>query len=322
MVPRAKSRGNNFPNFSQKSMEKLIIIGSGPSGLTAAIYAARANLAPLVLAGPEPGGQLVTTTLVENWPGSIDGIMGPDLVLNMQKQAEKFGAKIVFESVKSADFSQKHFKISTDSKTYEAEAVIIASGARARTLGLPNEKELIGRGVHTCATCDAAFYKGKEVIVVGGGDSAIEEANFISKFAKKVYIMHRKSTLSASKIMQERVKNNPKIEFIWDSEIKEYLGKGKLEAVKVFNNQTGKTEEIKIDGLFLAIGHIPNTEAFQGQLKLGKFGYIEPKNEVFTEIPGIFVAGDVADWRYRQAITAAGFGCMAALEAEKYLAVQ
>lgn len=300
-------------------MEKLIIIGSGPSGLTAAIYAARANLAPLVLAGPEPGGQLVTTTLVENWPGSIDGIMGPDLVLSMQKQAEKFGAKVIFESVKSADFSQKPFKINTDSKTYKAEAIIIASGARSRLLGLPDEQRFIGRGIHTCATCDGAFYKDKEVIVIGGGDSAAEEANFISKFAKKVYIMHRKSTLSASKIMQERAKNNPKIEFIWNSEIKEYLGKGKLEAVKVFNNQTGKTEEIKIDGLFIAIGHIPNTEAFQGQLTLGKFGYIEPKNEVFTEIPGIFVAGDVADWRYRQAITAAGFGCMAALEAEKYL---
>ncbi|OGY90001.1 MAG: thioredoxin-disulfide reductase [Candidatus Komeilibacteria bacterium RIFCSPLOWO2_01_FULL_45_10] len=301
-------------------MEKLIIIGSGPSGLTAAIYAARANLAPLVLAGPEPGGQLVTTTLVENWPGSIDGIMGPDLVLSMQKQAEKFGARIVFESVKSANFSQKPFKISTDSKTYEAEAIIIASGARARTLGLPNEKELIGKGVHTCATCDAAFYKGKEVIVVGGGDSAMEESNFITKFAKKVHLVHRKNTSNASKIMQERAKNNHKIEFIWNSEIKEYLGKDKLEAVKLFDNQTNKEKEMKIDGVFLAIGHIPNTEAFQGQLKLGKFGYIEPKNEVFTEIPGVFVAGDVSDWRYRQAVTAAGFGCMAALEAEKYLA--
>src|SRR3989344_4345878 len=293
-------------------MEKLIIIGSGPSGLTAAIYAARANLAPLVLAGPEPGGQLVTTTLVENWPGSIDGIMGPDLVLSMQKQAEKFGARIVFESVKSANFSQKPFKISTDSKTYEAEAIIIASGARARTLGLPNEKELIGKGVHTCATCDAAFYKGKEVIVVGGGDSAMEESNFITKFAKKVHLVHRKNTSNASKIMQERAKNNHKIEFIWNSEIKEYLGKDKLEAVKLFDNQTNKEKEMKIDGVFLAIGHIPNTEAFQGQLKLGKFGYIEPKNEVFTEIPGVFVAGDVSDWRYRQAVTAAGLGCIAA----------
>lgn len=314
-------------------MEKLIIIGSGPAGLTAAIYSARANLEPLVLEGNQPGGQLINTTLVENWPGSVNGIMGPDLMQNMRKQAEKFGSKLVGESVKSVNFTQHHFsakkggvgfsqkpfKVITDSQTYEAEAVIIASGARARMLGLPNEEKYLGRGVHTCATCDGAFYRDKEIIVVGGGDSAMEESIFLTKFAKKVYIVHRKDTFKASDIMQEKAKNNPKIEFITNSEIKEYIGQDKLESVKIFNNQTNEEKEMKINGLFLAVGHIPNTEPFKNQLKLGKLGYIEPKNQVFTEIEGIFVAGDVSDWKYKQAVTAAGFGCMAALEAEKYL---
>lgn len=300
-------------------MHKLIIIGSGPAGLTAAIYSARANLKPLVLEGKEPGGQLMTTTLVENWPGSVKGIMGPELMENMRRQAQKFGAETLFESVKSVVFDKKPFKISTDSKTYESEAVIIATGARPRKLELPNEDKFLGKGIHTCATCDGAFYRDKEIILVGGGDSAMEEATFLTKFAKKVCIVHRKDSLTASQIMQEKAKNNPKIKFILNTVIKEYIGQDKLESVKLLNNQTNREKEMKIDGIFLAIGHIPNTEPFKNQLKLGKFGYIEPKNWVFTEILGVFVAGDVSDWRYRQAITAAGFGCMAALEAEKYL---
>lgn len=300
-------------------MNKLIIIGSGPAGLTAAIYTARANLKPLVLEGKEPGGQLMTTTLVENWPGSTEGIMGPELMENMRKQAQKFGAETRFESVKSANFSKKPFKVTTDNKTYESEAVIIATGARSRKLELPNEGKFLGKGVHTCATCDGAFYRDKEIIVVGGGDSAMEEATFLTKFAKKVFIIHRQNAFKASDIMLEKAQNNPKIEFILNTEVKEYIGQDKLESVKLLNNQTNQEKNMKIDGLFLAIGHIPNTEFLKDQLKLGKNGYIEPQKQVFTEIEGVFVAGDVSDWRYRQAITAAGFGCMAALEAEKYL---
>ncbi len=300
-------------------MEKLIIIGSGPAGLTAAIYSARANLNPLVIEGNVPGGQLLWTTEVENFPGFEKGIMGPELMQNMKKQAERFGAKFAADMVKSTDFSQKPYKIIVGDETYESEAVIVATGARARMLGISNEDELLGKGVHTCATCDGAFYRGKEVIIVGGGDSAMEEANFLTKFAKKVYVVHRKETLNASEIMQKKAKSNQKIEFIWNSVIKEYIGKDKLEAVKLANSKSNKEKEMKIDGVFLAIGHIPNTEIFKDQLDLGKFGYIEPKNNVFTEIEGIFVAGDVSDWKYRQAVTAAGFGCMASLEAEKYL---
>ena len=301
-------------------MEKVIIIGSGPAGLTAAIYAARANLSPIVLEGKTPGGQLLWTTEVENYPGYNEGIMGPVLMQNMKKQAEKFGAKMVPESVESVDFKQKPFKIVTKSQKYEAKTVIIATGARARMLELANENEFLGKGVHTCATCDGAFYKNKEIIVVGGGDSAMEEATFLSKFAEKVTILHRKDTFRASQIMQEEAKNNEKIEFILNSEITEYIGKDKLEAVKLNDLKTNESKELKIDAVFLAIGHIPNTEPFKDQLKLGKMNYIEPKDYVLTEVEGVFVAGDVSDWRYRQAITAAGFGCMAALEVEKYLA--
>lgn len=301
-------------------MYKLIIIGSGPAGLTAGIYAARANLEPLVIEGKTPGGQLIWTTIVENYPGFVDGVLGPKLVLDMKNQAEKFGAKVISENVISVDFKNRPFKVVTDNGTYEAESIIIASGARSRMLNLPNEGKYLSKGVHTCATCDGAFYRNKKVIVVGGGDSAMEEANFIAKFASKVYIIHRKGILNASQFMQDRSKNNPKIEIVLSSEIKEYLGADQLEAVKVFNNKTNEIKEMKIDGVFMAIGHIPNTEIYNNQLELGKMGYIEAKNNVFTEIKGVFVAGDVADWRYRQAITAAGLGCMAAMEAEKYLA--
>ncbi|MCX6785235.1 MAG: thioredoxin-disulfide reductase [Candidatus Komeilibacteria bacterium] len=301
-------------------MEKLIIIGSGPAGLTAGIYASRANLSPIIIEGNVPGGQLIWTTVVENFPGFPDGILGPELMINIKKQAEKFGARFISESIKSVDFKSQPFKVTTDSQTYEAESVIIASGARARMLNLANESQFLSKGVHTCATCDGAFYRGKEVIIVGGGDSAMEEATFLTKFAKKVYIIHRNDTLAASKIMQGKANNNPKIEILYNTEVKEYLGNGKLEAVKLFNNKTNEVKELMIDGLFLAIGHIPNIEPYKDQLVLGKLGYIEPKNNVFTEIPGIFVAGDVADRHYRQAITASGFGAMAAIEAEKYLA--
>lgn len=300
-------------------MGKVIIIGSGPAGLTAAIYTARAFLNPIVIAGPVPGGQLIWTTEVENFPGFEQGILGPELMMKMRKQAERFGAKFIDSEVKSANFSQKPYKIETPDKTFEAESIIIASGARARMLELPNEDQLLSKGIHTCATCDGAFYKDKEIIVVGGGDSAMEEATFLTKFAQKVNIVHRSDILSASEIMQKRAKTSEKIEFIYNTEVKEFIGKDKLEAVKLVNNQTNESKEMKIDAVFLAIGHIPNTEPFKDQLKLGKLNYIEPKNNVFTEKEGIFVAGDVADWRYRQAVTAAGFGCMAALEVEKYI---
>lgn len=301
-------------------MEKLVIIGSGPAGLTAGIYAARANLSPIIIEGDTPGGQLLWTTEVENYPGFENGVLGPELMQKMQKQATRFGAKLVAESVISTDFSQKSFKITANKQIFEAESVIIASGARARMLDLPNEKQYLGKGLHTCATCDGAFYRGKQVIVVGGGDSAMEEANFITKFAEKVTIVHRKEAFTASQIMQARTKNNSKIEILLNSEIKEYQGDGKIQSVKILNNKANQISELKIDGIFMAVGHIPNTEPFVNQLKLGKNGYIEPINWVYTDVPGVFVAGDVADWRYRQAVTAAGFGCMAALEVEKYLA--
>ncbi|KKT90268.1 MAG: Thioredoxin reductase [Parcubacteria group bacterium GW2011_GWF2_45_11] len=301
-------------------MEKLIIIGSGPAGLTAAIYSARADLGPIVLEGDTPGGQLLWTTQVENFPGFDQGVLGPALMQKMQKQAKQFGAKLVSEIVQSVDFKYRPFKVVTLAKTYQAEAIIVASGARPRMLGLKNEKKFLGKGIHTCATCDGAFYRGKEVIVIGGGDSAVEEATFITKFAKKVYLIHRKDSFSASDIMQKRALGDSKIEFVWNSEITAYLGQERLESVELLNRQTGQKTVRKIDGLFLAVGHIPNTEPFLGQLKFAKHDYLEVSNQVFSDVPGVFVAGDVADWRYRQAVTAAGLGCMAALEAEKYLA--
>lgn len=302
-------------------MEKLVIIGSGPAGLTAGIYAARANLSPVIIEGDTPGGQLLWTTEVENFPGFETGVLGPELMQKIQKQAARFGAKLVAESVISVDFSQKPFKITTNKQAFEAESVIIASGARSRMLGLPDDQKFLGKGLHTCATCDGAFYRGKIVAVVGGGDSAMEDATFLTKFAEKVYIIHRGETLRASKIMQERAKNNSKIEFAYTSEVIEYsILNGRIGELIIHNNKTNQRTSLKVDGVFMAIGHIPNTEPFVGQIKLGKNGYIEPINWVYTDVPGIFVAGDVADWRYRQAVTAAGFGCMAALEVEKYLA--
>jgi thioredoxin reductase (NADPH) len=299
--------------------QKLIIIGSGPAALTAAIYASRANLSPLVIEGPQPGGQLTTTTVIENFPGFENGISGVELIQNMKKQAQRFGAVFLSDEVKSVDFSQNPYIITTNSETYETQSIIICTGARSRTLGLKNEQKYWAKGVHTCATCDGFFYKNKQIIVIGGGDSAMEEALFLSKFASKVYIVHRSDILKASQIMRERARNNAKIVFLLNSEIKEYIGKEKIESVKIFNSKTLEAKEMPIDGIFMAVGHIPNTDIFKNQLKLAENGYIVAENNVFTDKEGIFVAGDVSDWHYRQAIVAAGFGCMAEMQAEKYL---
>ena len=301
----------------------IIIIGSGPAGYTAAIYAARADLAPLVLAGPEPGGQLTTTTAVENFPGFPAGVQGPDLIDSMRRQAERFGAEVKFATAAKVDLKSSLKKIWIDEKKYQAKAVIIATGARSRTLGLAREKELWGKGLHTCATCDGFFYRGKTVAVAGGGDSAMEESNFLTKFAAKVYIIHRRGSFKASDIMRKRTLANPKIEVIWDSEITEYLGGKKLSGLKIKNVKTNSIAELPVDGLFFAIGHAPNTEIFRGQIDLeNKFGYISARDAVYTNIEGVFAAGDCADYAYRQAITAAGLGAMAAIAAERWLEKQ
>jgi len=308
-------------NVNQKQVHELIIIGSGPAGYTAAIYAARGNLAPLVLAGPEPGGQLITTTTIENFPGFPEGIAGPQLMENMRKQAESFGAQVTFEIVTKVDFSGEIKKIYANEKEYWARAIIIATGARSRTLGLPREKELWAKGIHTCATCDGFFYKDKTVAVVGGGDSAMEESNFLTHFADKVYIIYRKGVFKASDIMRERAKNNPKIEIIWDTVVTAYEGKDKLTGLQLKNVKTNDTRKLPIDAIFFAIGHIPNTELFKGVIDLdAKTGYINAHNDIITTIDGIFAAGDCVDYTYRQAITAAGYGCQAAIAAERWLA--
>ncbi len=302
-------------------MENVIIIGSGPAGYTAAIYAARAELKPLVFTGEEVGGQLMTTTEVENFPGFPEGIVGPDLMANMRKQAEKFGAKVVDKKVTAVDLKSDPKKVTVGSETFEAKAIIIATGASARRLGLPEEKDYYGKGVSACATCDGFFFKGKKVVVIGGGDVAMEEANFLTKYATEVTVLVRDGALNASKIMQERAKGNPKIKFIMNVSVVKILGEGKMSAVRMKNNLTGEESELPADGLFAAIGHAPNTKMFEGQLPLEK-GYIVSENMVRTPIAGVFTAGDVADWRYRQAISAAGTGCMAAIEAERFLAAK
>lgn len=298
---------------------KLIVIGSGPAGLTAAIYAARDELKPLVLAGLTFGGQLMMTTEVENFPGFPEGVMGPDLMRNMVAQAERFGAEIAYEDATKVDLSSKPFRIESDSGEYTADAVIVATGASAMWLGLPSEKPLIGKGVSSCATCDGFFFKDKNVIVVGGGDSAMEEASYLTKFASKVTIVHRRAEFRASKIMQDRVKSNPKIDILYNTEIAEYLGDQKLTGVKLKNSETGQISDFSVDGVFVAIGHKPNTSIFAGQIDLDEKGYIIPTDNTRTRVEGVFVAGDVRDYRYRQAVTAAGMGCMAALDAEQYL---
>lgn len=306
-------------------IRNVIIIGSGPAGFTAAIYAARANLKPLLFEGlakgGQPGGQLMLTTEVENYPGFPKGIMGPEMMELFREQAARFGTELVVNDVSSVDLSKKPFKVTSDGKDYFAKTVIIATGASANWLNIPSEKALQGHGVSACATCDGFFFKGKEVIVVGGGDSAIEESNFLTKFATKVTIVHRRDALRASKIMQDRAKNNPKIDFIWDSTITEIkdVAQKKVTGVVLKNLKTGELSEKRTDGVFMAIGHTPNSELFKGQLELDVKGYIKVHDGTFTSVPGVFACGDVQDIKYRQAITAAGSGCMAAIDAERYL---
>jgi len=303
-------------------VKDVIIIGSGPAGLTAAVYAGRANLKPLMIEGFEAGGQLMQTTDVENYPGFIDGIMGPELMERMRKQAARFDAEFVTDDVTSVDFSQRPFTVSTADETYKARSVIISTGAKAKMLGVAGEKELLGHGLSTCATCDGFFFKDRELLIVGGGDTAMEEAIFLTKFASKVTVVHRRDELRASKIMQQRAIDNPKIEFIWDTVITELVGDGKVAGVKVKNIKTGEESVIEAGGVFVAIGHTPNTSLFSDQLELDG-GYIKTAGDTSeTSVPGVFAAGDAVDHRYRQAVTAAGMGCQAAIDAERWLEAQ
>jgi thioredoxin reductase (NADPH) len=304
---------------------KVIIIGSGPAGYTAAIYAARANLAPLMFTGAQPGGQLMLTTLVENYPGFVDGIDGPPLMDMLRKQAERFGTEMIGEDVTAVEFGRHPFRVTADGTTAEAHTVVIATGASSKLLGLPSEQRLIGRGVSTCATCDGFFFKDQDIMVVGGGDSAMEEALYLARLGRKVSVVHRRDSLRASKIMQERAFRNPKIEFIWDTQVDDVLDPeaGKVTGVRLHNLKTGARWEVAVDGLFIAIGHEPNTALFRGQIDLHPNGYVKvTPGTTRTSVPGVFAAGDVQDFTYRQAVTAAGTGCMAALEAERHLEEQ
>ena len=302
-------------------MHQIIILGSGPAGLTAALYAARAHLAPLVVDGHESGGQLTLTTVVENYPGFPDGLMGPDLIASMRKQAERFGAAFRGGSATTVDLSRRPFRVTIEGDTMECQALIIATGASAKLLGLESERTLMGHGVSTCATCDGFFFQDQEIIVVGGGDSAMEEAIFLTKFARRVTVIHRRDKLRASKIMQEKAFCNPKIDFTWDATLEEILdvGQGKVTGVRIRNLKTSAVTERPVDGVFLAIGHTPNTQIFRGLLEMDDVGYLRTHNGTKTSVPGVFAAGDVQDRVYRQAITAAGSGCMAAIDAERFL---
>lgn len=302
-------------------MYDVIIIGSGPAGLTAAIYTTRANLKTLIIAGARWGGQLILTTLVENFPGFPEGIQGPDLMMNMRKQAEHHGAEIIEANFTEADFSKRPFVVKTAEKSFQAKSVIIATGADTKWLGVPGEEGKIGRGVSSCAPCDAPFFKNKKVIVVGGGDSAMEEALVMTRFATEVTVVYRGETLRASYVMQEKVKNNPKIKIIYNTVVEEILGEQKVTGVKLKNSKTGEASEMPIDGVFVAIGHMPNTGLFKG-IDLDEKGFIKIHDHFLTNIEGVFVAGDVHDAKYKQAITAAGFGCAAALEAERWIVDQ
>jgi thioredoxin reductase (NADPH) len=299
----------------------VIIIGSGGAGLTAAIYAARANLKPLVIDGYEPGGQLTLTTMVENYPGFPDGILGPQLIDQMRQQAKRFGAEYKAGAVTDVDLSRRPFKVIADKETHESKSLIIAAGASARLLGLESERKLMGHGVSTCATCDGYFFRGKEIAVVGGGDSAMEEAIFLTKFASRVALIHRRNEFRASKIMLERARSSGKIYFVAPAIVEDVLNadKGAVEAVKIRNIQTNERSILPVEGLFIAIGHDPNTKVFRGKLEMDANGYLITKNGTKTNVEGVFAAGDVQDHRYRQAVTAAGSGCMAAMDAEKFL---
>ena len=301
-------------------MQNVLIIGSGCAGLTAAIYAGRANLHPLVLDGHEPGGQLSLTTHVENFPGFPEGILGPELIENMRKQAERFGAVFKAGTVTEVDLTKRPFRVNAGKEVYETRTIIVAAGASARLLGLKGEKELIGRGLSTCATCDGYFFRGKPIAVVGGGDSAMEEANFLSRYASRVYLIHRRKEFRASKIMVDRAKANEKIEFVTPFVVDEIVApEGLVKGIRVRESHNGSTREIGLDGVFVAIGHNPNSIVFRGKLEMDENGYLIARDGSLTSVPGVFIAGDVQDHRYRQAVTAAGSGCMAALDAEKFL---
>lgn len=297
----------------------VIIIGSGPAGLTAAVYCGRALLKTLVVSGAIPGGQLMLTTEVENFPGFEDAILGPDLIQRMRKQAERFGSEFVQDDATSVDFRSRPFRVRTAGSTYESNAVIIATGSSAKWLGLDSETRLRGKGVSSCATCDGFFFRGKDIVTVGGGDVALEDTLFLTKFVNHATILHRRNELRASKILQERAFKNPKISFVWDSVVEEVLGQHKVEGVRIRNVRTGKQEVLKCDGLFVAIGHQPNTAIFEGQIQLDQRGYVVTQQGTATSVEGIFAGGDVRDFHYRQAVTAAGDGCRAAMDAEDYL---
>lgn len=307
--------------MSDKKIENVIIIGSGPAGLTAAVYSSRANMEPLMIEGEEAGGQLMITTEVENYPGFEHGITGPDLISLMRKQAERFGTRFITRNVTKVDFSSRPFQVFVGQDVHYAQSIIISTGASAKLIGLPSEKQYMSRGVSACATCDGAFFKNVEVAVVGGGDTAMEEANFLTRFASKVYIVHRSETFRASKIMLDRAKKNPKIEFIHHTTVVEVLGDGKsVNALRLKNTRTGEEFVKPMQGLFVAIGHRPNTKIFTGILDMNEAGYLKTKpGSTYTNIEGVFAAGDVQDPHYRQAITAAGTGCMASIDSERWL---
>ncbi len=311
-------------DFTEAEHRSVVIVGTGPAGLTAALYSARANLEPLVIQGLQPGGQLITTTDVENYPGFPEGIMGPDLMQMFEAQAAHFGADLRYGSVTAVDFSKRPFRLIVDAKTpILADTVIISTGASAKYIGLENEERLLGHGVSACATCDGAFFRGEDVAIVGGGDTAMEEALFLTRFASKVYLVHRRDTLRASKIMQDRAFANEKIEFLWDTVVLDVLGEKEVEGLAIENLKTGEKSTMPVKGFFVAIGHKPNTEIFDGWLDMDETGYIKTRaDSTYTNIPGVFASGDAQDHVYRQAVTAAGTGCMAAIDAERWMAEQ
>jgi thioredoxin reductase (NADPH) len=312
------NHGSEEPTYA-KNFYDVIIIGSGPAGFTAGIYTSRAKLKTLIISGSLPGGQLMTTSEVENYPGFPNGIFGPELMMNMRQQAERFATTVIDDEVLNVDFKKRPFLISTHSETYEGRAILLCTGASPRKLGIDGEEEFGGRGVSYCATCDGPFFKGEEIAVIGGGDTAIEEATFLTKFGKSVKIIHRRDFLRASKILQEKAFENSKIQFVWNNVVTRITGNKKIESIDVKNLTTGKTQNLSVGGLFVAIGHEPNTSIFKDQLELDDKGYVVLKENTRTSVEGVFAAGDVHDYRYRQAVTAAGFGCMAALDVEKWL---